>query len=63
MLAGTNLESLCSIADTPNQLKDKVKKLYDTEFNYSDVELRKKVLSENYSNQANLNKLLSFLTC
>lgn len=61
MLAGTNLESLCHIADNAFELKNKVIKLFNIEFNHSEVEIRKKVLSENYSNQSNLYKLIRLI--
>ena len=61
MLAGTNLHSLCSIADTDNQLKIAVKQLFNLEFNNAEVQKRKEILSENFSNKSNLNKLVNLI--
>ncbi len=61
MLAGTNLESLCRIADIDDQLKIAVKELFNTEFNNAEVQKRKEILSENYSNHSNLQKLINLI--
>lgn len=62
MLAGTALDSLCHIADTPESLKEKLNLLFNKEFDASEIEKRKIVLSKNYSNTTNLQKLVGFLT-
>lgn len=61
MLAGTNLHELCLIADTNEDIKNTINKIFTKEFNHKDLELRERVLNQNFSNQSNLNKLLQLV--
>ena len=62
MLAGTNLDSLCYIADSPESFIEKLNLLFKKEFTTSEIDIRREVLQKNYSNETNLNKLVGFLT-
>lgn len=61
MLAGTNLHELCLIADNNEVIKNKINKIFTKEFNHKDLELRERILNQNFSNQSNLNKLLQLV--
>lgn len=61
MLAGTNLHELCLIADTNEDIKNTINKIFTKEFNHKDLELRERILNQNFSNQSNLNKLLQLV--
>lgn len=59
MLSGTGLTDLCEIANSQNELLEKLDALFVREFNIEQIERRMKILAENYSNQANANKLIA----
>lgn len=61
MLNGTGLHELCEIADTPDEMKDKIRELMVQPFLLSSVEHRSKVLSENYSNDNNITRLIGHI--
>lgn len=58
MVTGTGLDKLCVIANTPEELKNSLKKYIDKKINEDELEKRKKILSENYSNKKNAGILL-----
>lgn len=58
MLAGTRLHSLCNIAETPQEFREKISYLFNLSFKEADIIQRRKILQENYSNQNNLELLL-----
>ena len=58
MLSGTGLESLCEIAETPEQLKQKLNELSVTPFHKKDAEARMKILAKAYSNSGNADRLI-----
>lgn len=53
MVQGTGLESLCESGTSPNELKEKLNQLFDKEFNISEVDKRKEILLQHYSNARN----------
>jgi hypothetical protein len=57
MLLGTGLDELCFVANNEKSLKQTALKLFVTEFKTSDIENRKKVLYETYSNIKNAQKV------
>jgi len=61
MLSGTGLNDLCHVSNTDKGLKQMAIKLFVTEFKVSDVENRKRLLYENYSNIKNAEKLVSII--
>ncbi len=61
MLAGTNLDSLCIIANTPIQLITEIEKLSTIEFTTTDISERNIKLDELYSNEKNAYKLMELI--
>jgi hypothetical protein len=49
MLAGSGLDSLCHIADTPEEMADACRRLMNEPFTAADVEMRKAFLVPAYS--------------
>ena len=58
MLIGTGLETLCEIAETPDQLRQKLDELSDKPFHAKDAEARMEVLAKSYSNSSNADRLI-----
>ncbi|HEU4718138.1 MAG TPA: glycosyltransferase family 1 protein [Bacteroidia bacterium] len=61
MIANTGLESLCTVADSAFAMKSAVKRMYDAPFGISEVEKRKQVLGERFSNRKNAEKILALI--
>jgi hypothetical protein len=61
MVAGTGLESLCEIADGATALHEKLKEIFAKDFDMSEVNRRREILSGNYSNFSNAEKLISLI--
>lgn len=61
MVENTGLEKLCHIADSRNEFRKKIKALFKKEFATHDLEKRKKILFENFSNETNAGILLNLL--
>lgn len=61
MVEGTGLENLCHVANTEMEFIEKIIKLMLNMFDEKEMERRKKVLDENFSNTDNANKLISFI--
>ncbi|MEO8146541.1 MAG: hypothetical protein ABI723_02835 [Bacteroidia bacterium] len=61
MVANTNLDSLCHIAHNAEEFKNHLKKLFEEEFKIRELEKRKKILNENFSNDVSAKKLLDLL--
>lgn len=59
MLAGTGLDELCVIANSPQDIISNLNDLLKKEFTAEEIELRKTSLSKNYSNKANAEKLIA----
>lgn len=62
MLSGSSLSDICSIADTTDELKTEILRLSKEEFNQQDIDKQKSYLEKNFSNQKNIEQLLSYLT-
>lgn len=59
MVGGTGLESLCIIADTDEKMRESLDKVMSGKsFEPAELENRKNVLNENFSNQKNAKKLI-----
>ena len=58
MVENTGLESLCLIAGTAAKMKERINEVMDKEFTKREIEKREKVLSENFSNKKNIEKLI-----
>ena len=61
MLNGTNLNALCEIGNSPSQLIEKLNILFNQDFKEENILQRKKILNLNYSNEANIDKLISLV--
>lgn len=53
MILGTNLESVCEIADTPQQFIEALQRLMTISFTQQDLEKRKHILDDMYQNRDN----------
>ena len=58
MLSGTGLETLCEIAETPDQLRQKLDELSEKPFQENDAEARMILLAKAYSNSGNADRLV-----
>lgn len=61
MLNGTNLDILCEVGNTSNELKEKLTSLFKLDFKDSQISLREELLNQNYSNSLNANKLIQLI--
>ncbi|MBS1587708.1 MAG: glycosyltransferase [Bacteroidetes bacterium] len=61
MLHGTGLNNCCSIADNAQVMADRLKQLMETPFTDEDIARRSAILSEQYDNARNAQRLLTFL--
>jgi hypothetical protein len=61
MVAGTSLGELCNIASNADELKSTLKHIFPLEFTQSQIESRKSILFNHYSNQNNCRLLLELL--
>lgn len=61
MIQNTGLEELCIVANTADELKEQVKLLAEKEFTQQDIEHRRKVLLERFSNKANAKNLVELV--
>jgi hypothetical protein len=61
MLNGTGLDELCVIANSSREFKQKLKSLFKKDFTAPEIELRKKILSLQYSNDRNADTLIKLV--
>lgn len=61
MLHGTKLHEVCTVADTPEQMIEKIKYLLCCEFSEKDIENRKTIFNKLYSNQLQYEKIAPLL--
>lgn len=61
MVANTGLESLCHIHDSAQAMKSAVMALQKVEFRQEEIENRKGILGEQFSNKANAEKILRLI--
>ncbi|HTL81145.1 MAG TPA: glycosyltransferase family 1 protein [Bacteroidia bacterium] len=59
MIANTGLEELCVVAETSLAMRARLNELFRMEFTEADVEKRKLVLGDKFSNKKNAEKLVS----
>jgi len=62
MLAGTDLEPACRIAESPEQFRKEILRLIDTPFDKSEIAKREMILTGSYSNKKNCKMLTDALT-
>ena len=58
---GTNLATLCSIAEDVNDFKKAIKQLFNYPFSKDDIAKRKSILESTYSNDNNAQKLIKLI--
>lgn len=61
MIENTGLEKLCVLADSPEQMKGELTRLFKMDFKVLDLKLREKILSDQFSNKKNIEILTSRL--
>lgn len=61
MVVGTGLDSLCEIATGAENLREKISAVFHREFDFDEVERRRKILEANYSNSAKAEKLIALV--
>jgi hypothetical protein len=61
MVANTGLEGLCSIQNSPDGMAAEIKRLFDLPFDMNEKEKRAAVLTESFSNETNVKKLIELL--
>jgi len=60
-VAGTNLESLCTIADDESGFRQHIERLYALDFSEDQIKLRRSVLEDIYDNEKNAQKLMTLI--
>ena len=61
MISKTGLEHLCHLADTPNEMIDAINQLFQIEFTSEEIEKRRTILEDNFSNHRNAMKILQII--
>lgn len=61
MVANTGLESLCVIGETAPALKSQLLKLFREDFQQEEIEKRKSLLSDKFSNRKNAEKIVELI--
>jgi len=61
MIHKTGLEHLCHLADTPEEMIGAINKLFDQEFTSTEIEKRRIILEDNFSNHRNALRILQFM--
>lgn len=61
MVKGTSLESLCVVADEPEQMMAEIKRLMEEDFTEEDIEARDEALKDLYQNEKNAQKLMHII--
>ena len=58
MVKGTSLESLCVVADEPEEMIAEIKRLMEEDFTEEDIEERDNQMRQLYDNEANAQKII-----
>ncbi len=61
MVANTGLESLCIIKETAREMQNEIKNLMKISFTVSDIQKRREILEQHFSNQNGARKLLDLI--
>ncbi len=61
MLNGTGLDKLCKIGNTPDELNEHLDRLFDKPFETAEIDFRKNILLERFSNEKNAEKLIELV--
>ena len=62
MVKGTSLESLCVVADEPEQMIAEIKRLMEEDFTEDDIEERDEQMRQLYDNEANARKIVEAIS-
>lgn len=60
-IEGTGLETLCKIAETPEDYKHLIRKLFEMDFTKNDFNKRTEILADMYNNEKNAARLITWL--
>jgi len=60
-VSGSEVESLCHIAETADEFKAAIKAVYEMPFTAEDIAERKAILEKNYNNEKNARQLIAWL--
>jgi hypothetical protein len=61
MVINTGLESLCTITDTPEEMKEAIKLAMEHSFSPDETKRREEILLRDFSNANNIKKLIQLL--
>ena len=61
MIACTPLNSLCHVVTSKDEFKERLSMLYHQRFTVDEKEFRKKILQENFSNEANAKQMVKWI--
>lgn len=61
MVYKTGLEHLCHLADTPKEMIERINELYDQDFTSEEIEKRKLILEDAFSNHLNVLKIIRLI--
>ncbi|HAH23420.1 MAG TPA: mannosyltransferase [Prolixibacteraceae bacterium] len=61
MIRKTGLEHLCSMANTPKEMIDQIEELFHQDFTSEEIEKRKLILEDTYSNRSNALKIIQII--
>jgi len=61
MVENTGLEEICTVANTSQEMQEAVKKLFSKTLNESEIDKRKRVLSNGFGTQENIKKLMNII--
>lgn len=61
MIRKTGLEHLCHLADTPKEMIDQIEKLFHQDFTTEEIERRKLILEDTFSNRRNALKIIQII--
>lgn len=61
MVVDTGLEKLCTVADSAQDMKEEVRRLFTVSFDQHEIRRRTSVLSEKFSDKENVRKLIALL--
>jgi hypothetical protein len=61
MVTGTGLDELCHIAEGTEELRSRISEIFELEFDLAELEKRKRILMQNYSNAAKAQKLIDLV--
>jgi hypothetical protein len=61
MLFGTKLDKICIVANSAQDIINEIESFFDKKFTLEEIEKRKKILLQEYSNEKNVKEILNLL--